>query len=60
MTDVADEPKVEMSPEEREWRSQVHMAILEETRIFLEENRETIQQRAVARLKAKADGKTLS
>ena len=50
-----EETKQEMSPEEREWRAQVHMAVLEETRIFLTENKQVIAERAMAKLKAKVE-----
>ena len=53
--EVISEEKKEMSPEEREWRAQVHMAVLEETRIFLTENKQVIAERAMAKLKAKVE-----
>ena len=53
--EVISEEKKEMSPEEREWRAQIHMAVLEETRIFLEESKQVITERAMAKLKAKVE-----
>lgn len=47
-----------MSLEEREWRAQINLAVLEETRLFIEENKQVIVERAMVRLKGKGDSGT--
>jgi hypothetical protein len=56
-TEQDEKPKEEMTPEEREWRAQIHMAVLTEMRLFVEENKQVITERAMAKLKA-AQGKS--